>query len=297
MPKLPAAPGPAISAPPAAPVDPNKVVLTIGTTKITAAQYNSLVDSLPAQYQSYARGSGKRQFAENLVQLTILSQEAEKRDLDKTPKVQQQLAFQRENLLAGAMFENLQQSSKIDDAQILAYYDAHKNDYESVKARHVLVRVKGAPMPAGEGKPELTDEAALAKAKEIRDRIVAGGDFALIARTDSDDAGSGAQGGELGEFKRGMMVPPFEQAAFSLKVGEISEPVKSPFGYHIIQVEEHRVKVLAEVKPDIEKALRPDIARKEVEGLRGKTTVEIDDLFFGPAQPAPVRPPAPPQVK
>jgi parvulin-like peptidyl-prolyl isomerase len=86
-----------------------------------------------------------------------------------------------------------------------------------------------------------------------------------------------------------MMVPPFEQAAFSLKVGEISEPVKSPFGYHIIVVEEHKSKALADVKDDIEKSLRPEMARKALEDLRAKTTVNIDDGFFGPA-PAP--PPA-----
>ncbi len=89
------------------------------------------------------------------------------------------------------------------------------------------------------------------------------------------------------------MVPPFEQAAFSLKVGEVSEPVKSPFGYHIIVVQEHKSKPLAEVKPDIERVLRPDVAKRSVDDLRAKANVKIDDAFFGPAQapagPAPLR--------
>jgi parvulin-like peptidyl-prolyl isomerase len=89
-----------------------------------------------------------------------------------------------------------------------------------------------------------------------------------------------------------MMVPPFEQAAFALKVGDISEPVKTPFGYHIIVVQEHRLKALADVKPDIEKALRPQEARKEVEAMRSHASVQIDDSFFGP--PVPSQPPAPP---
>ena len=63
-------------------------------------------------------------------------------------------------------------------------------------------------MPGAEGKPELTDEQALAKAQEIRKKLVAGGDFAAIAKADSDDTGSAQQGGDLGEFRRGMMVPP-----------------------------------------------------------------------------------------
>lgn len=300
MPKVPGAATPPPAAAPAAPSDPNKVVLTIGPTKITEDQYNKLVDALPQQYQTYARGAGKRQFAENLVQLMILSEEADKRGLSKDPKIEGQLKFQRQNLLAQAMFENLQNGVKVDDSLVKLYYDAHKNEYESVKAKHILIRVKGAPMPGAEGKPELTDEQALAKAQEIRKKLVDGGDFAAIAKAESDDTGSAQQGGDLGEFRRGMMVPPFEQSAFSLKAGEISEPVKSPFGYHIIVVQEHKIKTLAEVQPDIEKALRPEMAKKEVQAMRDKTPVTIDDGFFGPAPapaPAPARPAPAPQAK
>jgi peptidyl-prolyl cis-trans isomerase C len=298
MPQVPVR-APAPSAP-VKPPQPDKVILTIGTTKLTEAQYETLVAALPQQYQTYAHGAGKRQFAESLAQLVILSGEAEKRNLDKEPKVQEQIKFQRENLLAQAMFEDLQNAIKVDDAAVATFYDAHKNEYESLKAKHILIRVKGAPMPGADGKPELTDEQALAKAQEIRKKLVAGGDFAAIAKADSDDTGSAAQGGDLGEFRRGMMVPPFETAAFALKIGEISEPVKTPFGYHIIVVQEHKLKTLADVKPDIEKNLRPEMARKAVQDLRDKSNVQIDDEFFGPAQPtppAPGVPPATPQAK
>src|SRR5438105_3758045 len=94
-------PAPAPAAAPAASIaDPAKVVLTIGSEKITAAQYEELVNSLPAQYQTFARGPGKRQFAEQLAQVKVLSQEAEKRKLDQDPKVRDSIAFQRQNLLA-----------------------------------------------------------------------------------------------------------------------------------------------------------------------------------------------------
>jgi parvulin-like peptidyl-prolyl isomerase len=272
------------------------VVLTIDTATFTAAQYDALVDALPQQYQSFARGAGKRQFAENLVQLTLLAQDAEKKGIDKKPEVKQQIAVSRQDILARAMFEDIQQNTKVDEAMVQAFYDAHKNEYESVKAKHILIRVKGAPMPGAEGKPELTDEQALAKANEVRAKLVGGADFAVVAKADSDDTGSAAQGGDLGEFRRGMMVPPFEQAAFSLKVGEISQPVKSPFGYHIIVVQEHKLKTLADSRADIEKAIRPDIARKAVEAMRSKANIKIDEGFFGPAPaaaaPAPLAPPA-----
>lgn len=266
-------------------MDPNRVVLTIGDIKLTAADYERLVAALPQQYQAYANGPGKRAFAENLVQMKLLSNEAVKENLDKSPQVEDELRFQREDLLARAMFTHYQETAKVDDAAVQQYYAAHTGEFESVKASHILIRVKGAPMPAAAGKPELTDEQALAKAQEIRKQLVAGADFAAIAKTESDDTGSAVKGGSLGEFHRGQMVPPFEQAAFALKPGEISEPVKTPFGYHIIMVEAHTTRPLAEVKPEIEKKLRPEIARKQLEALRSSTSVTFDDTFFGPAQP------------
>lgn len=83
---------------------------------------------------------------------------------------------------------------------------------------------------------ERTDAAARALAEEIRQRILAGEDFAALARQYSDDTGSGAQGGDLGWFGRGQMVPPFEEAAFSLPISQTSELIKTQYGYHIIQV-------------------------------------------------------------
>ncbi|MEP6715065.1 MAG: peptidylprolyl isomerase [Terriglobia bacterium] len=273
--------------------DPNTVVLTVGDMKLTAAQYEALVEALPANLQAYAHGATKRQFAENLVQLNLLAQAAEKLDLEKQPKVKEQIEFQRKNMLAQAMFEHLQQTAKVDDAAIAQYYAAHKEDYESITAKHILIRVKGAPMPAPPGKPELDDAEALAKAQDIRKKLVAGGDFAALAKAESDDTTSGAQGGDLGEFHRNMMVPPFEQAAFALKVGEISEPVKTPFGYHIILVTAHQAKQLADVKAEIEKQLRPDVAKKAADDLRAKNKVEVDDAFFGPATAPPPMPTQP----
>ncbi|MDQ6663770.1 MAG: peptidylprolyl isomerase [Acidobacteriota bacterium] len=288
--------GPAHSGPallPAVPADPNKVILTIGNEKITEAQYDKMVAALPEQIQTSARGPGKRQFVEQLIRLKLLSREAEKRKLDQKPVVQQQLAFQRDNLLAGALYQDLLDNAKVDDAAARKYYDDHKSEYEQVKARHILVRAKGSPSPASAGGKELTDEEALAKAQDLRKKLVAGADFAELAKTQSDDTGSGANGGDLGLFKHGQMVPPFEQAAFSLPIGQISEPVKTPFGYHIIKVEQKESKTFDEVRPEIEKKLRPELAKTEVEDLRKNANVIIDDSFFGPAPVVPPPPPVP----
>ncbi len=132
----------------AAPADPNKVVLTIGDEKITEAQFDELINSLPEQYQQAARTMQKRQFAEQIVQVKLLAQEAEKKKLDQEPKTKETLLFQRQNLLAQAMFQELQKGIRVDDAAVEKYYNEHKSDYEVLKAKHILIRVKGAPMQA-----------------------------------------------------------------------------------------------------------------------------------------------------
>jgi len=293
MPKPPAPPAVPPVAVTAVAVEPNKVILTVGDEKVTAAQYEELVNSLPDQYQQFARGAGKRQFAENIIQLKLLSKEAEGRKLDQTSKVQSQLAFQRQNILAQVMFQEIQNTVKVDDAAVKKYYDEHKNEYESLKGAHILIRVAGAPMPAAEGKKELTEDEAMAKVKDIQKRLAAGEKFEDIAKKESDDVQSGAQGGDLGEFKRGMMVPPFEQAAFALEVGKISEPVRTPFGFHLIRVDAKTSKTLADATPEIEKKLRPELAKKMIDDMRVAAKVTMDDSYFGPVAPA--MPPGPKQ--
>jgi parvulin-like peptidyl-prolyl isomerase len=286
-PKTPAAakpPAAVAAAPPAQGFD--KVVLSVGDEKMTIGEFEKFVDALPEQYRAAAKGPGKRQVAEQLVSLKTLAQEARKRKLDQDPQFKSQLAFQAENLLAGTLYRDLSTNLKLDEADVRKYYDDHKNEYERVKARHILIRVKGSAAPAA-GKPELTDEEALAKAKALRARLVAGEDFAAIAKAESDDAGSGATGGALDFFGHGQMVPPFEQAAFAAPVGQITEPVKTQFGYHLILVEKHETKTFDEVRPDIAKKIRPELAKKAVDNLRKQASVNIDESFFGPEQPAP----------
>ena len=280
----PKAPMPTPVKPPAAaaPADsPDKVVLTVGDEKMTVGQFQEFISTLPEQYRSPA---ARRQIVDKLVDLKTLAQEARKRKVDLTPGYKAQLAFQTESLLAGTVLRELSTNMKPDEADGRKYYDAHKNEYEKVKARHILIRFKGSPVPVGE-KKDLTEEEALAKAKALRARLVAGEDFATIAKAESDDTGSGSNGGDLNFFGHGQMVPAFEQAAFSQKVGEISEPVKSQFGYHLILVEKHETKSFDEMRPEIEKQLGPEMAQKAIEKLKSETKVQIDDAFFGTGAP------------
>jgi peptidyl-prolyl cis-trans isomerase D len=135
-------------------------------------------------------------------------------------------------------------------AQVQEYYQAHQKDLqvpEEVKVKHILIKVD----PKADAK---TDAAAKEKAEGLLKQIKAGGDFAALAKANSDDPGSKENGGELGMIQRGVTVPPFEQAAFSLQPGQVSDLVKTQFGYHIIKVEEKQTahtKTLDEVKAQI----------------------------------------------
>jgi peptidyl-prolyl cis-trans isomerase C len=275
--------------PPLPDVPPDKVVMTVGDQKITAAQFNQIIDSLPEQYRATARGVGRAQFADNLVRVIALAQEGKRQKLDQDQTFKTQEMFQSENLLASLTYQQISKNTKPAEAELRKYYDAHKSEYDQVRARHILVRFQGSPSALKPGQKELTEAEALAKAQSLKRRIQGGEDFAKIAAQESDDAGSGAQGGDLGAFRRGQMVPSFEQAAFAMKPGEVSEPVRSQFGYHIIKVESKEPRSFDDMRPELEAQLGPEQAKKVVEDVVAKTTVSLDPQYF----PAPAKQDAP----
>ncbi|HEV1285432.1 MAG TPA: peptidylprolyl isomerase [Bryobacteraceae bacterium] len=275
-PKLPA-PMPAPSM-----VAPDAVVLTVGEDKITKAQFDMIIATIPPQQQAQAQTpKGRRDIAEKLAEILTLAQEAKAKKLDQTEKVQQQIALSVDQLLANVMYRDLAENSKPDDATLHAYYDTHKTEWEEVKARHILIRFQGSKMPLADGQKEITPEEALAKATDLRAKIVAGADFATLAKENSDDKGSGANGGDLGAFGKGQMVPEFDKEAFLLPVGQVSQPVKSQFGYHIIKVESHSTKPFDDVKATILKRIPADMAQKALQDLKAKRPAVYNDAYFG----------------
>jgi peptidyl-prolyl cis-trans isomerase C len=277
-------------------VDPNKVILQIGDEKLTAAEFDAYVSDLPAQNQAMVRSQRKREFAELIIETKLLAHEAEKRKLQDDPKVKRQTEFVRQQVLANALAHDVQQ--QVDEAAIKKFFDEHKASLERVAARHILIRTAGSKVPLRPGQPpEPADPAgkakydaqAKAKADDIVRRLKAGEDFAKIARAESDDTGSGAEGGDLGSFTRGRMVPAFEQAAFSLKEGEISQPVKSDFGWHVIQVTgkyDTLDKLGDDAKNQIRTELSPQKMNDLIQNLRKDGKVVMDDAYFGPPRPA-----------
>jgi hypothetical protein len=267
-------------------VSGDPVIITAGDVKVRKSEFESAVKTLPPDYQGFALGPGKKQFAEDYLRMKLLAAEGLRQGLDKDPDVIKQLALLRENLVANAELAKVEQGVAIDDAELQKSYDADKSKYEQVKARHILIAFKGSPA-AQPGKKELTDAEAKAKAEDLRKQLVAGADFAKLAQTESDDTGSGAHGGDLGAFGRGQMVPEFEKAAFEVKPGEITPVVKTQFGYHIIQVQDHTFTSFEQVKATLEKDQRQKKVSDAVDAIKVKANPQFDTAYFAAAAPAP----------
>jgi peptidyl-prolyl cis-trans isomerase C len=279
LPGLVPKPAPAVPDTSAMPAD--TVIITVGPEKVTKAQWEQFLSVLPDRVQAEARGPNRRKVAEQLVEVKAMAQEAQKRKLDQSPKFQTQMNLQRDNLLAQTLYQELTTNLKADEAAMQKYYQDNKSKYETVTARHILIRMKGSPVPLKDGKQELTEEQALAKAQELKKKLDGGAKFDELAKAESDDTGSAANAGVLGTFGHGQMVPAFEQAAFSQPVGKVSEPVKTQFGYHLILVDERKSKSFEEAKPEIETQMRPELARKAVDSVKSSAATSINDAYFG----------------
>lgn len=167
--------------------------------------------------------------------------------------------------------------SAIDDAAVAAAYEARQDSFavpERVRASHILILV-----------PENASAAEVNKAEEqiktLETRIRGGEDFAAVARETSQDPGSAARGGDLDWFQRSQMVPEFADVAFALQPGEMSGPVRSPFGFHLIKVEDHQaasIRPLDEVKDDLRSALASEAAAA---GLQDKADAVLAAVMGG----------------
>lgn len=172
--------------------------------------------------------------ASNLLLRRVLAAEAQRDGLDKDPVVQAAIALARDRVLSDARLARIDQANQpsLQDLEAFARtsYTAEAKRFEApeqVRVRHILI------------KTETPD--AKAKAEQLLDKLKAGGDFEALAKAESQDPGSAANGGDLGYFVKGRMVPGFEDAAFALKTpGELSGLVESPFGWHILRFEDRK---------------------------------------------------------
>lgn len=189
-----------------------------------------------------------------------------------------------EGLPINKLVEDVSKAVEVAEEDIAAFYTANARYFEvpeQVEASHILITVTN-----DEQKAE-----ARAKIDAIRERLVAGEDFAKLA-SENSDCPSAKQGGNLGYFGRGQMVPPFEKAAFALATNEISDVVETTFGFHVIKVTDKREaskKALEEVRGDIENHLKgekgADLMEKLIDGLRAKAKIIMNEVLTTPPEP------------
>lgn len=201
------------------------------------------------------------QLREEIVAREVFMQEAQKQGLDATEDYKNQLELARQAILIRALFENYRKTNAVSDADVKAEYDKFvaANGGKEFKARHILVETED-------------------QAKKIMADLKKGAKFEDIAKKQSKDPGSGANGGDLDWANPASFVPEFSEAMIKLKKGETTPaPIKTQFGYHIIRVDDIRQAQLPkveEVKPQITQQLQQQRLQKYQEELRAKAKVE-----------------------
>ena len=207
-----------------------------------------------------------------LADVIVLSQAAEQQKLGDSADVKRQLSFDRNKVLMEALLQKAGKAAQTDDALHKVYDDAVKQmkGEEEVHARHILVATEQ-------------------EAKDLEAQLKNGADFAKLAKEKSKDPSGAANGGDLGWFTKDQMVPAFADAAFKLAKGQISDPVKTQFGWHVIEVVDKRIKptpTFEQVKPQLENYVAHRAQAELVDSLRKSAKIERLDKPVTPASPA-----------
>ena len=215
------------------------VVAKIGDRKITLSEFNKMLGYLDSEKQKLIEKNPqlKENLLQQYIQGIVISKLAKKKGFDKNLELKEQLEMIKDNYIAiEYLKKEVANKVEVSEEDIKAYYESHKDEFktpEMVRSRHILIKTD--PSASDNDKKNAKE-----KAEDILKKIKSGEDFAKLASDISDDTGSKPKGGELGFFPKGRMVQSFEDAAFSLKPGEVSGIVETQFGYHIIKVEEKK---------------------------------------------------------
>ncbi len=206
--------------------------------------------------------------------MILVSKAAEDKKFGDTPDFKRKVEFARKKLLMEGLLQSIGKDALTDEAMHKVYDEAVKQigEEKEVHARHILFRAA-----AGDDK---ASKEAEDKIKAVIARLKKGEDFAKVAGEVTEDPSGKANGGDLGYFSKDQMVPEFSEAAFKLENGQISDPVKTQFGWHVIKVEDKRVKPapkFEEVKPQIENFVVRKAQAELVTKLRADAKIERMD--------------------
>ncbi len=241
------------------------VIATVNGTKITLGHMIALRETLPPEYQQLPDDVLFKGIYDQLIQQEVLAQSI----TDLSPRTKATIDNDRRGLVSGIAIEGIVKEA-VTDAALQAAYDARFKDAKpqtEYSAAHILVDTKE-------------------EADAIKAELAAGADFAELAKAKSTDTGSGANGGDLGWFGLGMMVKPFEDAVVAAKVGEVTGPVQSEFGYHLILVKETRVAsqpTLDQLRDELAAEVENAAINAKIEELTKGATVTREGEKLDPA--------------
>src|ERR1700743_2388856 len=259
------------AAPALAEPEADPVLAKVNGQPIHASDVKAAAETLPAQARSMPPQQLYPMLLDQLVDAQALLVQAKKTGLDKEPDVQRTMQMAQDRALESSLLNKVVRPQVTDQA-IQAKYDqeyAGKPGEEEVHARHILV----------------ADEAT---AKKIIAELKKGGDFAALSKEYSKDPSAAQQGGDLGFFKKTDMVPEFADAAFALKDNEVTPvPVKTQFGYHVIQTLEHRPSApppFDQVRDELRQQMVQAAVQKEVSSARSQVTVERFNMDGSPVK-------------
>nr|MBL0714047.1 peptidylprolyl isomerase [Desulfobacterales bacterium] len=216
---------------------PDDVLVRVGERGITREALNMRTRQITLKRRQKPTAEEMATLVDRLVEQTLFAEEARDQGLDQEEVVKILIADTVDKLLANLYVRgHVLPAVQVSETEVVSYYTTHQHSWrqpETVRARHILLRVA----------PRATAEAVQAVevlALGIRQRLLSGEDFAILAKSCSEDTGTKNKGGDLGFFTRKGKVAAISETAFGLKVGEISPPVRSSVGYHILQTMEHR---------------------------------------------------------
>jgi peptidyl-prolyl cis-trans isomerase C len=255
--------------------------------------FDSFLQNNP-RFQQQAAGPNREGFKKEYGKLKVLAERARKDKLDQSDKTRLEMLIKRSAVLENAYLSDLDKNADklVTDEEIANYYNDHLNEFEEVRARHILISTQPQP-PGPNAKPgeqpkALSKDEARKKAEEVLAKARKGEDFAALAKQYSDDSSSKEKGGEY-TFGRGQMVPEFEKAAFSMKPGEISDLVETQFGYHIIKLEERKGgtgPTDPKARQQIVSKLKKDKIDAKIEEIAKSVNVTVPEDFDMTVKPA-----------
>ncbi len=256
------------------------IVARWGKKVITKQDVEARISQYAPELQEKLKDPAQRQqYLESLVQIQIAGAEAKAQKLDKRKNVAQRIDDAINSILVQEYINDIvKKLKKPTDQEAEAFFTANRNDYTtpaSIRAQHILIALKP------DAKPEDVT-AAEAKAKTVYDELAAGADFGKLAEKYSDDSESKGKGGDLGTFNAAQMPPEFSQPVLAMKKDELGRPFRTPFGFHIVKVNDiipARQMEFKEVKEDVLTRLdnesRGKVVSEELERLKKKYKVKI----------------------